>query len=152
MLCTGTHTDLFGNIFKQVGGKRCPGNTDALSLHMINRMRKEPNCFGTLEIGWSLLRSLSFRAGLSQINNLCNILSQSVHSNSLVANWHLTHYCIKVIFCGNNLWILCRFFFVLFFSLSEQNQQTSRGKEWRAYTRSQDILTCNSRNNINANI
>lgn len=93
------------------------------------------------------MRSLSFHAGLSQINNLCNILSQSVHSNSLVANWHLTHYCIKVIFCGNNLWILC-----IFFSLNEQNQQTSRGKEWRVYKRSQDILTCNSRNNINANI
>lgn len=77
MLCTGTHTDLFGNILKQVGGKRCAENTDALALHMINRMRKEPNCFGTLEICWSysLLRSLSFRAGLSQINNLCNILS-----------------------------------------------------------------------------
>lgn len=108
MLSTGTHTDLFGNILKQVGGKRCAENTDALALHMINRMRKEPNCFGTLEICWShsLLRSLSFRAGLSQINNLCNILSQSVHSNSLVANWHLTHYCIKVIFCGNNVCIL----------------------------------------------
>lgn len=48
------------------------------------------------------MHSLSFRAGLSQINNLCNILSQSVDPNSLVVNWHLTHYCIKVIFCGNN--------------------------------------------------
>ncbi len=31
------------------------------------------------------LFSLSFHAGLSQNNNLCNILSQSVHSNSVMA-------------------------------------------------------------------
>lgn len=82
---------------------------------MVNRNRKEQielYCLGTLKICWShrLLFSLSFHTGLSQINNLCNILSQSFKQPH--GNWHLNHYCIKVIFCGCNLWIL-------YFSLSK---------------------------------
>lgn len=60
------------------------------SFKMVNRKGKEQNelyCLEILKNYWShrLLFSLSFHAGLSQINNLCNILSQSVHSNSLMA-------------------------------------------------------------------
>lgn len=55
---------------------------------MVNR--KEQNelyCLGTLKDCWShrFWFSLSFHAGLSPINNLCNILSQSVRSDSLMA-------------------------------------------------------------------
>lgn len=61
-----------------------------ISFKKVNRNRKEQNelyCLGTLKNCWNhrLLFSLSFHAGLSRINNLCNILSQSVHSNSPVA-------------------------------------------------------------------
>lgn len=57
-------------------------------LKSVDRNRKEQTelyCLGTLKKCWRLMFSLSFHAGLSQINNLCNILSHSVHSHSLVA-------------------------------------------------------------------
>lgn len=83
------HPKLSQNILKQVlGEKRSTENADMLSLQMIDKKKEEnePYCLGTVEISWCprLLFSLSFHAGLSQVNNLCNILSQSVHSNSLV--------------------------------------------------------------------
>lgn len=43
------------------------------------------------------LFSLSFHAGLSQINNLCNIFTVCSFKQPH-GNWHLNHYCIKVIF------------------------------------------------------
>lgn len=64
MHCISMHTKLSPNILKQTLG-------DSTSLK---------DC-------WShrFLFSLSYHAGLSPINNLCNILSQSVHSDSLMA-------------------------------------------------------------------
>lgn len=49
---------------------------------------------------WSLIIvSPSPRVGLSQINNLCNMLTVCLFKQPN-GYWHLNHYCIKIIFCG----------------------------------------------------
>lgn len=81
---------------KKNGHRKCWKRSEGTRTNKVNFIAKgqwRGSC-------WSLIIvSPSPRVGLSQINNLCNMLTVCSFKQPN-GYWHLNHYCIKIIFCG----------------------------------------------------